>query len=202
MALNITPSAIITDALLGVDLLTQTTRVDVVKVLNQDTGLQVFAGARPMKAKVRETARVMRYPVETGASLSDHIVFNPTEIMMEMLIPSDEYTGAYVEIRQLWKSATALTVQTRTGIYKNMLIEEMPHEEDPDMFTAVPMLLRLSEAIQITINSSNDPVQVENYSPANPDYSGTVQRGLLAAVTAATSALSYLRAANVFGAKL
>ena len=78
---NVTPASVLSDASLVAGLLTTTNKVDVVQVLNQQTNTQMFQGARPIKAEVREYAKVMDYPVESGVTLSDHRISMPTEII-------------------------------------------------------------------------------------------------------------------------
>src|ERR1700744_6114605 len=109
LPLNLTPASILSDASLVGGLLTTISKVDVVQVLNQQTNTQIFSGARPVKAEVRETARVMDYPVETGVILSDHRISMPTEIALTCIIPASQYSIAYVAIRNAWLAPTLLS---------------------------------------------------------------------------------------------
>ncbi len=177
-------------------LLTSSKRIDVVKILDQQTMAQVFQAARPMKAHVKETAKISKYPVETGYTSADNRVSNPTEIEMDMFIPAGAYDTAYPQIRNAWQAGTLLSVQTRTGTYKNLVIEDMPHDEDPDIYTAVIMHIRFSEFI---IVSSAGNSTVSNYSPAQPQAVNTLQAGLIQGLAAGGSALSYFHAASILG---
>jgi hypothetical protein len=195
MAFNLTPATL--SALASVA--SVPSRIDVVAVLDQDTLQQVFEGARPMKAMVRETAMVMKYPVETGATLSDHRISNPTEIEMTFVIPSEQYAVAYQDIRNAWVNATKLSVQTRTGTYQNMIIADMPHEEDPDSFNTVTQHIRFMEVIYAAPASIAQPSGLANYQPADPQYAMTVNRGLLTGITAPAGILSYFSASSIWG---
>lgn len=199
MAFNITPAAVLSDAATVVSILQKTLNVDVVAVLNQETMLQVIHDARPVRAEVLETSTVMKYPVETGAIISDHRVSNPTEIKFVCVIPSTAYSSAYQELRNAWLNATLLSVQTRTGTYRNMIVANMPHEETPDMFNAITQFIHFEEVIFVAPASIATPNTLANFSPANPANNSTVNSGLLAPITVAGSALSYLHAATVFG---
>ncbi len=203
MAFNITPEFLLSGANTVGNLLSQITNTDVVQVLNQTTMQQVFGGARPVKARVRESARVMDYPVETGVLLSDHRISNPTEIELTCIIPSGQYSIAYPTIRTAWQLGTLLSVQTRLGTYKNMIISDLPHEEEPDMFSAVTMDIKLREVIYTVPSSIAGSGLLANYSPRNPAMNSiTVGSGILSSTAAAGSALSYLHAATVFGIKI
>lgn len=194
---NLTPASILSDVQLVGNLILGLSKTDVVQVLNQQTMIQVFSGARPVKAEVRETARVMEYPVETGVILSDHRISNPTEIILTCIITSAQYSIAYPAIRNAWMNATLLSVQTRTGTYKNMIIAELPHDEDPEMFSAITITIKMREVI-FSSPSSN----ANNFIPADPALQTTVNSGLLAATNLVGSGLGYLHAATVLGLRI
>lgn len=199
MAFNITPVSLLSGASTLNNLLTNALKIDVVAVLNQDSLQQVFANARPLKAIVKETAKVMEYPVETGAVISDHKVNNPTEIEMLFIIPSDAYSTAFQEIRNAWLNATMLSVQTRVGTYRNMIIADRPHEEDPEMFNAITQSIRFKEVLFVAGSNIAEQSNLQNYEPIDPQNAQTVNRGLLTAITSAGSGLSYFNALSVWG---
>ncbi len=202
MAFNITPDTVLSGIQQVGNLLIKTSRVDVIQVINQETLLQIFSGARPMKAGVRETLRVMNYPVETGAILSDHKINNPTEITLDTIIPASEYASAYPQVRNAALNATLLSVQTRLGTYRNMIISDYPHEEEPDMFTAVAMTIKLQEVIFAAPTSIAAQGQLANYAPANPENTAVANSGLIGALVTPATILGYLHAGSVWGISL
>jgi hypothetical protein len=60
-------------------------------------------------------------------------------------------------------------VQTKSGVYHNQLIAAMPHEENPDMFDALAIALRLQQAQFATTTNS--------FANKNPSQASTVNRG-------------------------
>lgn len=111
--------------------------------LYDDQFRQLVAGARPVKAIVSEEARVMDHPVEDGSTITDHRVMLPVEVELSLLLrsPRDDYA----QLRGIYQRAELVTVLTRTSAYQNMLIQSLPHDEDPAMFDTVPLALRLRE---------------------------------------------------------
>lgn len=196
---NITPQAIVSDVLTAQNIILGSSNVDVNAVLDQTTLKQVFADARPIKATIRETARVMNYPVETGAILSDHKIINPTEIEMIFAITSEFYASAYQAIRNAWKASTLLSVQARTGTYRNFVISDMPHEEEPDTFNMITQFVKFREVIYVAPASVAKNNGLSNFSPAAPQNTSLIERGLITAETTALSAASYLKAAKFLG---
>lgn len=149
--------------------------VDVVGVFDSNFR-QLFPGARPLKARVREHSRLMEHPVETGVITSDHRIILPTEIELPVISQSADYMETYQEIKQVYLAATLLTVLTKTGAYPNMLILEMPHDESAEMFDAIAINIRFKQVI-FANSLQSSAVQGPPYSPADPALSSTVQQG-------------------------
>lgn len=180
-------------------------------VLNSILGLpnaqasigQLFINARPVRAEVRETSKVMEHPVESGVVLADHHIINPVEIDVRMIVSSQFYASTYSEIRQNFINATPLAVKTRVGVFSNMIIADMPHEEDPDKYDVITLNLRLKQFIIVVPGSSNAS---SNYQPLDATNSNALASGLQQATALGTQVLgvagsiaSYATALRKFG---
>jgi hypothetical protein len=177
---------------IGRSLLTPTRAIDVVAILGPGFS-PLFQFARPLEAEITETAILMEHPLEDGATIADHIVFDPMEIRIPLMIVGEtEYRSTYALIRQTFKTGALLTVVTRTGSYPNMVIEEMPHREDPAGFNAVSMRIRLREANFVTPKSGGlASSQVKDAKQASTVGRGTQQ-------TTATNAASSAKAGDSY----
>lgn len=142
--------------------------VDYVAVFDQNFN-QLFRNARAIKAVVKETAKVMEHPIETGAIITDHRIILPVEIDLSLILASEDYQNVYQSIKQFYLNSTLLIVQTRSGIYQNQLISGLPHEEDPEKFNALTIALSLKEVIIVSAQF--------NITPKKPTNSNTVNRG-------------------------
>ena len=193
----ISANAIFSDIEFGLDLLASAgSNVDIVGIYNDTT--QVYVQARPLKASVRETSKVMDHPVETGVVLSDHHIINPVEIELPLIVPAIYYAATYQQIKADFLAATELSVKTPVNVYGSMIIADMPHEESPEHFNAIIIGLRLKQVL-FEVPGSTQPLPA-NYSPADPANQNTVQSGLQSAsalgtqaLTGATSIVSYAR---------
>lgn len=125
---------------------TEATTADVVMVTRGDTGAQVFALARPMKANVYEVAELMEHPLEDGSNVTDHIVYRAVEIELPLMLTGADLASVFAEIRELYLAGEILSVQTRTGTYASMVIQALPHDEKADELDAVTIGLQLKEA--------------------------------------------------------
>jgi hypothetical protein len=118
---------------------------DVVAVFDATTGLQLFAGARPIKAMINESSKFMEHPLESGASVTDHKIFMPIEIGLQLILDAAEYRSIYQQIRDAYTKSTKLSIQLKAATYSNMYIVEMPHDEDTDFFDTIALALKLKE---------------------------------------------------------
>lgn len=158
---------------LALSLLRPTLAVDVVAVLGPGFS-PLFSFARPLSARVYEDAKLMEHPLEMGSVIADHIVVEPMEIELPCIVTGEiEYRNTYAAIKSAFSTGTLLTVVTRTGVYPDMVITGMPHEERPQSFNAIEMNLRLRHAVFVKPQSSALPQS----QTQNPAQSSTLQRG-------------------------
>jgi hypothetical protein len=158
---------------IGRSFLQPTRAVDVVSITGGGFAT-LFSSARPMRAEVLESAALMEHPLETGALIADHIVFDPIEIELPVIIVGEsEYRNTYALIKAAFTAGTLLTVVTRTGSYPNMVLAEIPHEERPDAFNAIAMRIRLREAHFVTPQSG----ALTQSQTKDAKQSSTVSRG-------------------------
>ena len=141
---------------------------DQVAVFTQDF-TQVFRNARALKAVVKENAKVMEHPVETGATIVDHRIILPVEIDLSMILSKSDYQNVYNQIKEYYLNSTLLVVQTRSGVYTNQLIQSMPHEEDPSQYNVLTLALSLKQVQFVTAQYGTTPM--------NPSNTNTTARG-------------------------
>jgi hypothetical protein len=166
-------------------LITPTRAIDVVAITGSGFA-PMFAAARPLTASVYEFADIMEHPLETGAVIADHIVFQPVEIELPLMCVGEfAYRSTYAALRGTFKAGTLLTILTRTGSYPNMVIIDLPHDETPDQFDAIAIRVRLSEARFVSPKTGLSQSQVKNPSQASTANRGAQQTS---AANASTSA--------------
>ena len=160
---------------------------DTVAVYTQDF-TQIFRDARAIKAVVKENAKVMEHPVESGAIITDHRIILPTEIDLSLILTPATYRETYDQINQFYLEGTLLIVQTRSGIYLNQLIHSMPHEEDTNLFNTITVALGLKQVQFVTAQFTT--------TPRNPKNTSTTQRGAQQPTPATGNQSSILRDAT------
>ncbi len=198
-----TPESLISDVILGLNLLTGSLSADVVAVLDQESFQQVFPEARPLIVYPRETSRIMTHPLESGAMVADHKVIDPKTIELILLISSENFASAFQQVRSAYLNSTLLTVQTKAAVYQNMVIKSLPREETPDKSDITTISLQMEEAIFALPGGTSSTTSVSYYSPVNPLNASSVLRGLQSAViNPATALASIIKGVSVWGIRI
>lgn len=167
---------------------------DIVAILNQDTFEQVFREARPIKISSNSTVQYMQNPIETGGVITDHSITLPDVVSVTCVITNFNYRALVPLVREASRSGTRFVVQSKSQTYTNMVIEELPIEEDPDKFDSVVISLNFRE-VQF------DTAQIQTLSAeqvSNPADQSTVDRGEQS--TTQTEGSLAVQAANAIGA--
>lgn len=149
-----------------------TASADVVAVFDQNFN-QLFRLARPIKATIKEDSKLMEHPLETGATITDHTILLPLEIELSLVMTRGEYLDVYQRIRQSFKNRDLLVVQSKSGLYENMIIQSCPHEEDAEMFDSLSMAVTLREVQLVTAQFAKLPAK----KVRNPSNASTVDKG-------------------------
>lgn len=159
-------------AKIGYDLFFSSAYVDVVAVFDAHY-TQILRDARPVKASVKEAKNFFTHPIETGESITDHKIMLPVEIELEIIAQGASAKDTYTEIKQLYLNSRPVTIQTRMGSYPNMYLAEMPHEETPDIFDALTIILRFKEAQFVDAQYSELPPE----KVKDKKHTSTVDKG-------------------------
>jgi hypothetical protein len=148
---------------------------DVIAILNGEDFTQLFPLASPMQVTVRELSKVLSFTVEDGSERSDHIVYLPVEIDIPFLLTEDT-RNIYAAFKRAWKTQTTLVVQTKVDSFPNMLIYEMPHDENSEQGESITLLvkMRVFESIKTEFGAL-PPRKVANKSQGSTVKKGQVQ---------------------------
>jgi len=152
----------------SLDRLAPTSVVDVVAVFDADFN-QVFPDAAPMSASINQTATFFKHPLEDSRQRTDHIIFNPVEAVLTVVLTGAEYRQVYQQIKQIYNTQTALVFRTKVDTFENMYLQGMPHDETPENYDSVVVSLSLQE--------TQFGTTVVTFQPANTEDTDTVDRG-------------------------
>lgn len=143
-----------------------------VEILDNEKLQPLWTGSDIMDVQVLETSTVTKYKVEDGTNRNDHIVHNPTEILMRFTL-AGEASQLFNDIKQTYTERTLVTVQTRTDVYSDMIVTEIPQEQTGAAMDAVMLDIRLSEWRAVVPEYG----ELTQARVAKPEQSSTVKRG-------------------------
>lgn len=155
---------------------------DIVAVYDQNFNQQ-FPNARPLIAEVREPSRKMQHPIESGQILTDYQIFLPICIEIPTMVAPEFVRDTYQQIANLYRSSQLLFVQTLTALYANMIISELPHNENPLFFNSIRVPLRFEQVQVVQAQTSYAAVAP---SDQNTQNLGTQNPGEIAGVQTST----------------
>ena len=124
------------------DFTQQTSRVDVIGIWDKNFN-QFVPFSRPMKCSVTEPSKNMEHPLETGSVVTDHRVILPVEAELSLIMNAAYYQDQYAQIKAAYLTGELFYLHTRVGVFANMMITDIPHDETPEMFDTITMALKL-----------------------------------------------------------
>jgi hypothetical protein len=123
--------------------------------------------------RVEETSQLFDHTIETGAVITDYRIINPIGIEIIYVLNTKDYQNIYSSIKKYFIDGTLFSVQTKTGVYKNLVIKDMPHTEVAEMYNAVGIVLVFRQAQFVSPKYG--------VAPAKPSNTTTVDRGTVQA---------------------
>lgn len=116
-------------------------------IIYDQSFVRLFPLAHIMTAGVRPSAKNMEHPVASGAVITDHRIINPVELRLSLLLDPSDYKNTYDKIAKAFKQGELLTVSTRSGVFKNMLLNDIPDEETPRVYNTITMVISLKQVL-------------------------------------------------------
>ena len=143
-----------------------------VKIFDTESFTTLFESVNPVQLNVRDEHKATQFQVESGETRSDHVVINPVEIGMDLIL-TGELKDAFEAMQQAYDQHQLVGIQTRVKTYQPMLIVNFYHDEIPDMADAVKLSLRFTEWRTVEPEYGELPPR----KVAKKEQSSTVNRG-------------------------
>lgn len=133
---------------------------------------EVLKGVQFLDGSVDDDAKLMDHPLENGAVITDHVVFNPNKASFSIIVDDDEQ-GALSEINEYYRNATPLTIKAKGELFPNMVICAKPFKMSSNYFNKTAYSLSM-RAIQV---AETQYVKMTTEQVKNPKDSSTVKSG-------------------------
>ena len=155
-------------------------------VFDQQSGAQIWRRAQIVSIALRQVAKLMQHPKESGAQIVDHIVYEPTEVALSLFVGGADFVDAYEDVRRYYTAAKPVQIQSRVQYFENMVITTMPHREDADIVGAAVLELVLREVVIVS-------AQYGKSTPRKPDKQAPVDVGNVKPGSAAADLVGKVR---------
>lgn len=144
-----------------------------IRITDNETNDPIWTQVTHMGISTDRTAQVMQHPLETGASVMDHRIIDPTTLYLRLIMSKDNYRSVYSSIQNYHVQSKLVKIHTRTRVNRNMAIVSFPDEQDPELFDALSMEITFREMLFVTPSQGT---MTEENQREKAD-SNTVQQG-------------------------
>ena len=152
--------------------------------------VEVLTGMSVLSYNVNKDSQFIEHPIETGATIADHHIYNPIEISCKVAMPpkasvidtydlsdfifgkSESFEDTYKLLDSMYKNSVKLRIKTDADVYENMYITGLP--SDVDSSTADRQIFYISFKEAITIQPQYIKMAVNSVKNAsNASYTKT-----------------------------
>lgn len=149
--------------------------INEVAVYSDNDFSKEIVGFNIMSIKVRSPSRVTQAPIESGETSTDYKVRMPTQISVTGFVNCHDVSGESA-LRDLdgmlaTREYKFFSVATKGGLYNNLVLQDCPHDEDPDHVEVVQFHLEFIEA-RIVQGAMDGTASGDNSSTKNRGYIG------------------------------
>lgn len=154
---------------------------------------ELLSGMSVLNYSVRDDSQFATHPIETGASIADHHIFNPIQISCNAAFPpkglklaqvslvdilygrGQTFDETYNELKTLYETSAKLTIKTDARVYENMYITSIPSDVSPENVDRQIFSITFEQALMVMPQYIDMPAnQVKNPSNASSKKSGEV----------------------------
>lgn len=134
---------------------------------------EVLTGLEVIDVSVEDSAQLFEHPIESGAVITDHMIFNPKRVSISALISLDDRTTPE-ELMNFYLNGTGLTIRAENQIIQNAVIESKPFKLDAEHFNKTLYTISFKEAQEVIPTYVGLP-KSRNKSNSSRVNSGTKQ---------------------------
>lgn len=131
-----------------------------------------------MDVDAQDDAQTMDHPVESGATITDHIIFNPNEVTLRCWMPTIPflYYRALREIESLYKQSREVTIKIRSDVFQPLIMTGKPVKVGADNLDNIVYELSFKQILKAVSQYVPLPVsQVRHKQDASTVSSGEKQ---------------------------
>lgn len=117
--------------------------------LSEINGFNMW-GISYMNADVSITSDLCDHPIENGKVITDFAIENPVSATVNIVMPTAFYTKIYEQVLDYYKNKKKIMLLTKFGMYKNMVIKDMPYKMQHGDVDRPTIALTLRQIMEVT----------------------------------------------------
>ena len=98
-----------------------------VPYLSKINGFNMY-GISYIDANVDISSDLSDHPTEKGSVITDYSIINPISAKVKIAMPTGLYTRIYNQIIKYYQEKKFILLQTKFGMYRNMVIQALPYK--------------------------------------------------------------------------
>ena len=152
-------------------------KIDVknIAIYDQEKNREIFQRVQYLDGQITDDKKLMEHPKENGALIVDHVVHDPNQGTVSLLIADDD-TDSLNEILDYYSKEKPVTIKIKNEIYGNLVMSSKPIKADVQYFDKTKYDLSFKEVINAqTVYVKMSVPQVKNKSNASTVKTGQKQ---------------------------
>ena len=123
----------------------------------------------------KQTSEMCDHPIEDGTPVSDHKIIKPREFTLTVALPAF-YGGMVLRtLERYYKTSSKIIVKCATGVYRNMILTELPVNITPNDLERPKYDLAFREVLIVTPQTEKVNVPAAAANPGRAEDKDTVQ---------------------------
>lgn len=161
-------------------------KIDVqnIAIYEQSENQQILTGLQFLDGSAQIDKKLMEHPKEDGTLITDHIVNEPTQVTLQILLSDDDSTSLN-QLQDLYNNATPLIIKIKNELHTNLIMSGKPLKADSNHFNKTVYDLtfkEIQEAVTLYVKMTVPQVkQKANASKVNTGHK-QVNRSVAASI--------------------
>lgn len=101
----------------------------------QDDNVEALQNALIFEGSATVDKKLMEHPKENGTLITDHIIDDPSQCNVKILIHDDD-SATLNELMDYYRNSTVLTVKIKNEVFTNLVINGKPLSADTEHYNA------------------------------------------------------------------
>lgn len=143
--------------------------------IDKDKPQEVLSGLQVINANVEDTIKLFEHPLETGATITDHMIVDPNQVSLEAMIDNQD-ADTLKQLEFLCLNGIPLKLRVNNKIIPRAVVKDKPFALSSQAFdkTRYSITFRQEEEVD-PVYTSMPPKKVRNKANASRVNSGVKQ---------------------------